>query len=489
VSRQPGGAPPPPPPVPPDQPPRSPWEVSQPQPTGGGPTEPPRNQALVAGLAVALAVSLAVSTILALRVKDESDQQARLRDRVAALQDEADALRRQQPQKGQTILGRIAAAVEVIRELKFKRVVKSDLVTDEQLAALVEAQYRKDSPKAEVDQSDAVLTALGLLGPKDDLWSITLGVVREQVAGYYDFDKKSLVVGGEATNPSPLDEVLLAHEYVHAVTDQYYDLKRLDKLQNDRKDDEATALLSLVEGDATVMMFEYAAKYLTPSQRNDAQSEAAAAPSKHLDAAPKSLRDALLFPYEQGAQFVRSLIANGGIAALNKAYENPPTSTEQILHISKFLGTRDEPTPVSVPSIASTMGAGWKSIESGGVGELDVRLIIDQFLPTADAERAASGWDGGRYTAARSEKGTVVAAMTVWDSETQAREATEILSKWLPARYKGEGSNVQLDGVTGRGWDSPDGAGAVIRNGSRVLLVVGPDRASVDRARSAFPGF
>jgi hypothetical protein len=118
-----------------------------------------------------------------------------------------------------------------------------------------------------------------------------------------------------------------------------------------------------------------------------------------------------------------------------------------------------------------------------------VRLIVNQFLPTPDAERAAAGWDGGRYTAAESDKGTVVAAMTVWDSETEARQATEILSRWLPARYKNQGNNVQLAGPTGRGWESPDGAGAVIRNGSRVLLVLGPDRASVDRARTAFDGF
>jgi hypothetical protein len=433
-------------------------------------------------------VSLAVNTILALRVNDESDQQARLRDRVATLQDEADALRRQQPQSGRTVLERIAAAVEVIRELKFKKAVKPEVVTDEELAALVEAQYKKDTPKAEVDQSDAVLTALGLLGPKDDLYSISLGVVREQVAGFYDFDKKVLVVGGDAVSPSPLDEILLSHEYVHAVTDQYYNLRQLNKLQEERKDDEATAFLSLAEGDATVMMFNYASRYLTPSQRNEAQSEAAAAPSKHLDAAPKALREALLFPYEEGAQFVRSLIANGGIAALNKAYQDPPTSTEQIIHIAKFL-TRDAPTPVTMPELAPTMGAGWKAIEGGGVGELDIRLIVNQFLPTADAERAAAGWDGGRYAAAQSGKGTVVAAMTVWDSETEARQAAETLSRWLPARYKGEGNNVQLDGVTGRGWESPDGAGTVIRSGTRILLVVGPDRASVDKARSAFPGF
>jgi len=491
VPRQPGGPPPPPPPVPPNVPPHAPWDAPPPRPPDRGPSEGGRpNQGLVAALAVALAVSLAVSTILALRVKDESDQQARLNDRVAALQDEIDALRRQQPQGGRTLLDRIAAAVEVIRQLKFKTPVKSELLTDKELAARVEQRYLTNTSRAEVDQSDAVLTALGLLGPKDDLYDITLNVVREQVAGFYDTKKKVLVVGGDVKNPTPLDQVLLSHEYVHAVTDQYYDLTRIDKLQKQHKDDEATALLSLVEGDATVMMFDYAARYLTPSERTEVQKEASTAPSQHLESAPKALRDALLFPYDEGARFVRALIAEGGIAALNRAYQDPPTSTEQILHPSKYLGAqRDNPMPVTVPDLSRAMGSGWKTIEGGGVGELDLRLIIDQFLPSADAERAAAGWGGGRYAAAQSSKGTVVAALTAWDSENEAREATETLGRWLPARYGNQGADFRIEGPSGRGWDSTSGAGAVLRVGSQVLLIVAPDRASVDTARSAFAGF
>jgi hypothetical protein len=443
---------------------------------------------VIAGLAIALAVSLAVNAILALRVKDETDQQSQLRARVAELRDEVETLRRKDPQSGRTILQQIASAVEKLRDLKFKHAVKSQIVTDDQLAEQVEKRFREDTPRKQIDDSDAVLTALGLLGKNDDLYAITLGVVREQVAGFYDFKKKQLFAGGDTVNPTPLDEVLLAHEYVHAVTDQYYDLTKLDKLQDAHKDDEATAYTCLIEGDATVMMFNYASQYLTPSERVQVQQEAAAAPSERLESAPKALREALVFPYEAGASWVRSLIANGGITALNKAYEDPPTSTEQILHIAKYL-RRDEPTPIEMPNLARSMGSGWTPIEGGGVGELDVRLIIDQFLSQADAERAAAGWDGGRYAAADSNAGTVVAALTVWDSDAEAREATSTLGRWLPARFGNRGDDVRFDGAVGRGWESADGAGAVFRDGARILLVLGPDRASVEKARRAFAGF
>ena len=485
---QPGGEPPPPPPVPPESPRPAPWDAPPPpEPSGRGPGDQGR-PALAAGLAIALAVSLAINVILALRVKDETDQQAALRARVEELRDEVDTLRRKDPGSGRSILQQIASAVEKIRELKFKTTVKSQVVTDEKLADEVEKRFVQDSPRKEIDESDAVLTTLGLLGKNDDLYSISLGVVREQVAGFYDFKKKLLVAGGDAVNPTPLDEVLLAHEYVHALTDQYYDLNRLDALHDARKDDEATALACLVEGDATVMMFNYASQYLTPSERVQVQQEAAAAPSQRLESAPKALREALLFPYEEGASWVRSLIANGGVAALNKAYQDPPTSTEQILHIAKYLN-RDEPTPVEMPNLARSMGSGWTPITGGGVGELDVRLIVDQFLPRSEAERAAAGWDGGRYAAADSNKGTIVAALTVWDSETEAREATSTFGRWLPARFGNKGNDARFANAVGRGWESADGAGAVFRDGARVLLVIGPDRASVERARGAFAGF
>jgi hypothetical protein len=433
-------------------------------------------------------VSLAINAIVALRLKNESDQEARLRNQVAALQNEIDTLKRQQPQNGQTILERIASAVEQLRELTFLRSVKSEVLTDAQLAQRVEDQFRADAPRAEVEQDDDVLTALGLLGPRDDLYDILLGVQQEQVAGFYDTKTKVLVVGGDAANPSPLDRVLLAHEYVHALTDQHYDLGRLEKLIDARKDDEASAYRALIEGDATVMMFNYADKYLTAADRLEVQRQLAAQPSTKFLAAPKVIRDSILFTYQEGERFVRAVVSAGGIAALNRAYQNPPTSTEQILHPSKYLGTRDDPTTVEMPDLARTMGAGWKALRPGGIGELDVRLIVGQFLSDSDATRAAGGWDGGRYVAASSAAGTVVAALTVWDSEAEAREAAEILGRWLPARYGNAGGDVRVDGATGRGWQSSSGAGAVTRQGSKVLLVVGPNVASVNKARTAFPG-
>ena len=445
---------------------------------------------MVGGIAVALAVSLAINVVLALRIKTEIDQQQRLRDQVSALQNELDTLRDRGPEPaGGTVLERIAAAVEQIRELEFEKAVTPELLGPAALRERVEKQFAIDNPRSEIDEIDKVLTAFGLMKPQEDLYDVLLDVQTEQIAGFYDTKTKKLVVGGSATNPTPLDRVLLAHEYTHALTDQHFDLTHFDDLTEKRKDDEALAYLSLVEGDATVLMGTYAQQFLTPSELQQFFNDSGTAPSEALDRAPNVIRESLLFPYQQGVEFVQAILEAGGIDALDRAYADPPTSTEQIIHTSKYTGRRDDPTAVTVPNLARALGAGWKGFTSGGFGEFDMRVLVDEFLSRADATSAADGWDGGRYAAAESADGVLVATLTAWDSEAEAREATELLGKWLPNRFGSGGQDMHLSGASGRGWESPNGAGAVLRDGARMLLILGPDRAAVEKARAAFPGF
>ncbi|HJR19741.1 MAG TPA: hypothetical protein VJ922_08495 [Actinomycetota bacterium] len=489
MSFPPGGGPPPPPPVPP----QTPWGRRDPEPAGPDPSKPgsapgPPKPAIVGGLALALAVSLAVNAIIALRVKDESDQQTRLREQVAQLQAEVDTLRRRGPETGGSVLDRIASSVAELRMLAFKKKVVAQILTDAQLRERIEGQFSTDNPRKEIDQLDKVLTAFGLVKPDVDLYTTLLEVQTEQVAGYYDTEDKRLVVGGDANNPTPLDRVLLAHEYTHALTDQHFDLTRFDELNEQEKDDEALAYLALVEGDATVMMGLYAQQFLTPTELQEFFAESTQAPTQSLDRAPNVIRRSLLFPYEQGVLFARALMDAGGTGALDRAYKDPPTSTEQILHVTKYTSRRDEPTPVTLPGMAGVLGRGWKNLEGGGIGEFDIRLLVDEFLTRGDAESAGDGWDGGRFAAAESSAGVLVAMSTVWDSESEAREATDILGRWLPNRFGNKGADMGITG-SGRGWDSADGAGLVLRNGTKVILLIGPDRAAVERARTGFPGF
>lgn len=474
-------------------------------PPAGGPVPPPpfpppppgdsRPPGAFVVLAVLLAISLLASVTLASRVAD-ADRGAREAIRQAQqLHGELERLRSASPLPqatssappgsfGSNAIEQIARAVERLRGLTFEQGIKPEVLTPEALRARVEQQIRTETSREDIEISDKVLTALGLLAPGDDLYQISLEVGTEQVAGYYDDEAKKLVVAGSASNLTPYDRVLTAHELTHALTDQRFGFDALVALEDERKDDEATAYLSLIEGDATLMMLLYREEVLTADERRQMDRQANGQSSPELDAAPPVIRESLLFPYTRGAQFANALYQRGGTAELDRAYLSPPTSTEQIMHPARYF-TRDEPQPVTMPDVGKALGSGWRAIDEGGIGEFDALLIADQFLPETDARDAAAGWDGGRYEAFDSSKGTLVAMSTVWDSAGEARQAAEAFGDWMRPRFGSRGSGYR-DG-SAVGWDSPSGAAEVVRSGSKVIVIVGPDRASVAAARRAFP--
>ncbi len=447
---------------------------------------PPR----IVGLAIVIALVASFgTTLMTVRAGREQRDARLLGQHVAQLERELEELRaRLGVGTGGTALDRIAQAVAKLRSLAFKQQVVAEVLSNDALKKRVGDQITKDNPRAEIDRNAKVLRALGLLDGDDNLYQILLDVQTEQVGGFYEPKSKKMVIGGGSGNLTALQRVLLAHEYLHALTDQHFGLDRLDKLQRVEKEDEAMAYLALIEGDATLLMGEYAQKGLTSEEQAALSREVQGISSKKLDAAPKVLRTALLFPYEEGARFARKVFERGGNPALDEAYRNPPVSTEQILHPERYIERRDDPVRVRMPDVADAMGEGWTSLESGAIGELDVRLVLNQFLPKNDANEAAAGWDGGLYTAVEGGPGVLVAALTAWDSLGEAAEALEAFERWLPERFGGRGGEKRVEGLTGRAWEGPDGAAEVVRAGTKVLLIVGPDLALVERARAAFGG-
>jgi hypothetical protein len=453
------------------------------------PARPRSRTLVVVAIAVAL-VATGTSGVLAVRLNRERARNDDLSAQLASVRAELDDLRQRLTGDATGgVLEGILRAVSQLRGLSILRAVNAQVLTDAELRARVISDFERDNPKADVEKSGKVLTALGLLKPTDDLYKILVDVQAEQVAGFYDASTKQMVVGGNAKDPSPLDRVFLAHEYTHALADQHFDISRLQRLNAAGRDDEAEAYLCLLEGDATLLMDTYAREALTASQQSEYDEELAAVKTPVFDAAPSVVRQTLTFPYDAGLKFVQALYARGGNAAIDRAYKDPPVSTEQILHPEKYLNQRDVPTAVIVPDIVGALGEGWSKLDDGGIGELDVRLILDQYLSQNDAFDAASGWDGGRYLAAQGPGGVVVAGSTVWDSESAAEGAQNAFDDWLPLRYGRSGSLRRIAHVDGISYESPSGAGEVVRAGSQLVFLVCGRLPDCDQARTAFGTF
>jgi len=229
-------------------------------------------------------------------------------------------------------------------------------------------------------------------------------------------------------------EVTLAHELVHALQDQHYDLGPRLKYQQGQGDRQS-AIHALAEGDATSLMLDYTLKNST-AKAYDISDEtlrlqiiAGMALSPEMAEFPRILRDSLLAPYVDGLLFVHQLRRLGGWATVDKVWLDPPTTTEQILHLEKYQ-QREEPEVLSAPIGPS---GNWQIIHSETYGELGVRIALEEWMPRRRAKAAATGWAGDQAAVFRHQSRDISVILAAWKirfDKGVGREDQEVQEAW-----------------------------------------------------------
>ncbi len=229
-----------------------------------------------------------------------------------------------------------------------------------------------------------------------------------------------------------LRDVTLNHELIHALQDQSFDLEPKLKY-HPGKGDEESALQTLVEGDATSGMMD--ASGASALDIGDDQIGSLFSISTDLSSVgletPGFIRDSLVSPYVDGFKFINALRRRGGWKAVNDAFAHPPTTTEQVLHIEKYLA-HEAALPVPDPTIAA-LGDGFTVGYTDSMGELGFRLMFRDKGPEKMADEAADGWGGDRFIVAEKDSApddrTFALGMRVkMDSSKDAKELAEMLS-------------------------------------------------------------
>jgi hypothetical protein len=319
----------------------------------------------------------------------------------------------------------IEPQVVEIRGLTPKASVEPKLLDDAGLKKLVQDSFSKDNPADVVAANGRLLAMLGLLDPTASLEDLYVELLGSQVAGLYNPDDKQLHVVSKSGAIGPTEKVTFAHEYTHALQDQNFDLKGLD-LDQIGQGDRALARLSLVEGDATLLMSYWASAFLTPQETFQMLGESLNPEStKVLNDMPAVLRESLLFPYTSGLSFVQGL-QTAGWQAVNAAFATPPASTEQVIHPDKYAAA-EAPVVVDLPDdLAKRLGAGWKVGLEDTLGEFSLRVWLANAgggKGAAGAVTAAAGWGGDRVALLDGPDGaTAVAISTTWDTGADAAE-------------------------------------------------------------------
>ncbi len=372
---------------------------------------------------------------------------------------------------------------ELIRELASVRGLaeQKPLVISFEDPAAFKASLQKVAAEDQGDNAaeHARWVAFGFAPASADPREVALKVLDEQVAAFYDPKAKLLHVPldsplGNGPHASEEQETVLIHEAEHGLQDQHFPFPDLEKVEDD---DLLLASKALYEGDATFAMIAVPAARahaldarrlldVARGLRNlpiSTLEQMSGKASPEMDQAPKIVRDELLFPYFGGFLLAAERFAAGGDAALDQLFQNPPVSTEQVLHPEKY-AAGELPVALEAPALP----AGAKLLARGKLGELLLRTLLSDCLSDAEAARGSMGWGGDAYLVAQRADGSL---LLEWSYAADDPARVPPLAALLE-RASAAGCFPEVSSGAAGSWSLPAGASIAEARG-RVAMVRG----------------
>jgi hypothetical protein len=239
------------------------------------------------------------------------------------------------------------------------------------------------------------------------------------------------------------------NELVRALVDQNFGLRRLRGLRA-RDRDRALAGTGIVNGTAAL---------------------AAGLRSSTVRGTPLERFLQLDSSVSAGRALAAELRYLGGSRAIATALRSFPRTTEQLLHVDKFL-EREPALPIAVPVRVGRLKL--RAVET--FGELDLRSLLRAFgVPGAAA--VAAGWGGGSLALYVSPEGQTTAALALrWDTFDDATEWRDAVSRYVASAFPGAAAREcpPLDECWG---GASELAAAAL--GTASVFASGPDAATL----------
>ena len=329
--------------------------------------------------------------------------------------------------------------VEKERGLTFEHPVNVEFLSDAQFDKAVATPAPTSSQRTQQDATVAMLRALGLVHGTLNLASASNTLDQADVVGLYVDTKKTVFVRGSTL--TPYVQVTLAHELTHALQDQHFDLSALEQRAPAGTDD---ALTALIEGDAVRTQNAYE-QTLSPAEQQEYQQEesqfnasSSAGPASNL---PQVLSDVQEFPYAFGPAFVDSLDSQGGTAAIDAAFEDPPVAEAQILDPVAY-PTGWTPAHVGAPAVPA---GDHVTLPPSPFGQFDMFEVLGAPLGYERAWTAVQGWQGDNSVVYTHRGRTCVAIATRTATRAQATTLGQATTAWATTVA---GASVSMIGTT-----------------------------------------
>ena len=336
-------------------------------------------------------------------------------------------------------------AVERASGFRFKTTPRSAVRTREQVRAYLVAKLHQELPPARIRGIETAYRLLALLPDTLQLEPLLVNLYSEQVAGYYDPD--STMLFGVAGADRLQLKLVLAHEMVHALQGQYLPLDSI--LHDIHSNDRLSAAQAVLEGQATLVSIRVLSPGVDVTQQQGFWDEYREQVSDQQESmpvfahAPLLVRETLLFPYLDGAEFMRWW-ATSALRDSLPSGNRMPASTEQILTPERF---RKGDQPVSL-----RFATGGPRTYEDDLGELEIRVLDAELRGDVEVPRdvAPIGWGGDLYGVYDSAGRSALVWYVVWDDSASGNRFLATTGARLRARsrpgYRVELSRVEVDG-------------------------------------------
>ncbi len=407
----------------------------------------------------------------------------------------------------------IKREVETLRGKKFTNDVPVFSISKKELRAISDRDLDKDYPGDKLKHYEELLAWVDMVPPHTDLKTAYGDLFVNTVAGLYDSDTKEMCIpaynvgvtnipkqpaGKKLENISPeIDTIVLAHEFTHALEDQYWLMDDPKDKDTTRSTDRGTAHDFILEGSATREMIE-----VVPAQAsrgstfgyfalwnlihsdvgeftmNAVLREAWKGPDALVDGVPDALGRSEAMPYSFGYTFCTEIMRQWGLDGLDYIYEHPLVSSSQVMHPTKAWEWREFPVQINLPE---NLSGGWKQLSADSVGEAGMAALFGtQFKNIGRGLEVALGWNGDHialYEGANNHR------LFIWASSWESADAAErfqracVRERELAHKAVRSGEGVRID------WTSADGrAGFIKRDGKRVILLESDDAKTLKAA-------
>ena len=159
------------------------------------------------------------------------------------------------------------------------------------------------------------------------------------------------------------------------------------------------------------------------------------------------------------------------------------------MHPEKYIQDRDDPVVVTLPEVASALGRKWSELDSDVFGEFSLKLYLEAFLDESEAEGAAAGWGGDRYSFLEDSTGRRVFVLkSEWDTTDDAREFYQAcIDRYHRKGGSGKRGKDQGSEASAQ-WESEGHSYRFALDEGSVYLVIAPDAKTANKAMAAASG-